>query len=113
MLVSKCLSTNAEYKAKSNEMQSAVNGNLCLLGWIHKVFLSFSQDTSLTTLWEYNALAGSLALDHESKKQFDSISSLCLEQLELTREKHSEGILNIRNRVEHCLKKDYLVQYLP
>lgn len=77
MFVSKCLSTNSEYKAKSDEMQSAVND--------------------------------SLAMDYETKKHFDSMSSLCLEQLERTREKHSEGVLNIRNRVEHCLKKDYLI----
>lgn len=50
MFVSKCLSTNSEYKAKSDEMQSAVNGNLSLLGMIVKAFLSFLHDTSLTTL---------------------------------------------------------------
>ncbi|KAL8125892.1 hypothetical protein AgCh_013261 [Apium graveolens] len=75
--VSKCVSTSSEYKAKSDEMHSAVND--------------------------------SLAMDHEAKKQYDSMSSLCLEQLERTREKHSECIFNIRNRVEHCLKKDYLI----
>ncbi|KAK1392615.1 kinesin-like protein KIN-5B [Heracleum sosnowskyi] len=77
MFVSKCLSTNSEYKAKSDEMQTAVND--------------------------------SLAMDHETKKHYDSMSSLCLEQLERTREKHSECIFNIRNRVEHCLRKDYLI----
>ncbi|WOG91218.1 hypothetical protein DCAR_0310466 [Daucus carota subsp. sativus] len=77
VFLSKCLSTNAEFKAKSNEMLSAVNG--------------------------------SLAMDHETKKQFDSMSSSCWEQLERTREKHTQSILNIRNRVEHCLRKDYMI----
>lgn len=56
-----------------------------------------------------SAVNDSLTLDHETKKEFDSMYSLCAEQLNHIREKHGESILNIRNRAEQCLRKDYLV----
>lgn len=58
------------------------------------------------------ASADSLKTDHETKKELDSMSSLCLDQLKSIREKHSGSISDIRNRAEHCLRKDYLVCYL-
>ncbi|KAK3016108.1 hypothetical protein RJ639_006352 [Escallonia herrerae] len=53
--------------------------------------------------------ADSLVLDHETKRELDSMSSLYADQLKSVREKHGQSILDIRNRAEQCLKKDYLI----
>lgn len=57
-------------------------------------------------------LADSLMLDQEAKKEIDSISILCLDQLKGITENHSESVTKIRNQAEKCLRKDYLVRFL-
>ncbi|KAK0585310.1 hypothetical protein LWI29_026650 [Acer saccharum] len=49
--------------------------------------------------------------DHESKKEVDSMTTACLNQLKSIQEKHGERITNIRNQTEKCLTKDYLVDH--
>ncbi|KAK3226447.1 hypothetical protein Dsin_006309, partial [Dipteronia sinensis] len=49
--------------------------------------------------------------DHESKKEVDSMTTTCLDQLKLIQEKHGESITNIRNQAEKSLTKDYLVDH--
>ncbi|KAL6966123.1 hypothetical protein U1Q18_042582 [Sarracenia purpurea var. burkii] len=48
-------------------------------------------------------------LDQEAKEEIDSMSTLCLDQLQCMRERHTESITNIRNQAEKCLRNDYLV----
>ncbi|XP_043713441.1 kinesin-like protein KIN-5B [Telopea speciosissima] len=55
------------------------------------------------------AVKDSLLLDHESKKGIESISTLCMDQLRSVQDNHSEGVSNLRNRAEQCLRKEYLV----
>ncbi|KAF9593583.1 hypothetical protein IFM89_024217, partial [Coptis chinensis] len=57
------------------------------------------------------AINNSLLLDHETMKEIESKSTLCSGPLRLLQENHSESILNIRNRADHCLTKDYLVDH--
>jgi kinesin family protein 11 len=49
--------------------------------------------------------------DQETKKEIDSITSLCLGQLKSTQENHGDRISNIRSKAEKCLTKDYLVYF--
>lgn len=48
-------------------------------------------------------------LDHENKKEMDSMTTQWLEQLNSLQDKHGEDISNIHVQAEKCLVKDYLV----
>ncbi|XP_065625906.1 kinesin-like protein KIN-5B [Quercus suber] len=48
-------------------------------------------------------------LDHEIKKEIDSMTTLCLDQIKLIQETHGTSISDIRSQAEKCLVKDYLV----
>ncbi|KAF5181319.1 Kinesin-like protein kin-5b [Thalictrum thalictroides] len=54
-------------------------------------------------------VSNSLQLDHETKKEIELMSTLCLGQLKSIQEKHSENISTIRSRADQCLTKEYLV----
>lgn len=54
-------------------------------------------------------MSDSLVLDHENKKELDSISTSCLEELKSTQDNHGRTISKIRDQAEQCLIKDYLV----
>ncbi|KAF6144542.1 hypothetical protein GIB67_024005 [Kingdonia uniflora] len=51
----------------------------------------------------------SLQLDHEAKKEIESLSHLCLDQLKSVQYNHGEGISGIRNNADQCLRKEYSV----
>ncbi|KAK9291095.1 hypothetical protein L1049_009282 [Liquidambar formosana] len=95
------------------EIESAVKENICANYMAHEEFLSVSSSMGA----EFDARAcdilaavnDSLMLDHKSKKEMDSMSNLCLDQLKSIQEKHSESISKIRNQAEQRLRKDYLV----
>ena len=53
--------------------------------------------------------ADSLMLDHVNKKEIDSMTTLCLDQIKLIQETHGTNISDIRSQAEKCLVKDYLV----
>ncbi|KAM7509768.1 hypothetical protein LguiB_008643 [Lonicera macranthoides] len=71
--------------------------------------LSMDADFEVKACDMQSAVNDLLKMDHETKKELDSMSTLCLDQLKSIREKHSGSISNIRSRAEHCLRKDYLV----
>ncbi|KAJ8899958.1 hypothetical protein K2173_019663 [Erythroxylum novogranatense] len=48
-------------------------------------------------------------LDQESKKEMNSMTTLCFDQLKSLQENHGQGISSIRTKSEKCLTKDYLV----
>lgn len=54
-------------------------------------------------------LSDSHSLDHENKKEIDSMTTSCLGQAKSMQEKHGESISNIRSQAEKCLTKDYMV----
>ncbi|KAB5552036.1 hypothetical protein DKX38_009347 [Salix brachista] len=51
----------------------------------------------------------SMTRDQETKKEIDSITSLCQGLLKSTQENHGDRISIIRSKAEKCLTKDYLV----
>ena len=48
-------------------------------------------------------------LDHVNKKEIDSMTTLCLDQIKLIQEMHGTNVSDIRSQAEKCLVKDYLV----
>ncbi|CAK9155209.1 unnamed protein product [Ilex paraguariensis] len=106
-------SINHLNKSSFAEIKSAVKEKVCANQAAHDQFVC----TSSTMDAEFEAqtcdvlttINDSLKLDHEAKNELDSISTICLDQLNSLRENHSGSISNIRNRAEQCLRKDYLV----
>ncbi|XP_057471341.1 kinesin-like protein KIN-5B [Actinidia eriantha] len=100
-------------KSSIAETSSTVNTKTCANQAAHEELVSTS--SSITAEFEAKAcdtrgaVNDSLMLDQEAKKEIDSMSILCLDQLSCIREKHTDSITNIRNQAEQCLRKDYLV----
>lgn len=57
-------------------------------------------------------MADSLLQDQENKKELDSTTALCLDELKSIQEKHGKSISDIRSQAEKCFIKDYMVYYL-
>ncbi|KAF6164373.1 hypothetical protein GIB67_037530 [Kingdonia uniflora] len=85
-------------------------------GYIEKVESQFLEDTFLAAetkaAIESNLRNESLQLDHEAKKEIESLSHLCLDQLKSVQYNHGEGISGIRNNADQCLRKEYSVRLL-
>uniref|UniRef100_A0A5B7BVW2 Kinesin motor domain-containing protein n=1 Tax=Davidia involucrata TaxID=16924 RepID=A0A5B7BVW2_DAVIN len=107
------LSINDLNKSNIAGIESTVKDKICANHTAHEEFVSTS--SSMGAEFEAKAcdlqaaVNDSLTLDHETKKEMDSMSTLCLDQLKSIRELHGESISNIRNRAEQCIRKDYLV----
>lgn len=56
-----------------------------------------------------HVFADSLTLDMEHKNRIESISSICLNQLNSMQQNHGECISDIQCTKEQCLQKDYMV----
>lgn len=78
------------------------------LKFVHILIFSFVPVSYLT---EANKLLlpGALMLDHENKKEMDSMTTRWLEQLNSLQDKHGEDVSNIHVQAEKSLVKDYLV----
>lgn len=95
------------------EIESAVRDRVNKNHVAHQEFLSESSAMKA----DFDARIGdvmaavddSMMRDQETKKEIDSITSLCLGQLKSTQENHGDRISNIRSKAEKCLTKDYLV----
>ncbi|XP_060968909.1 kinesin-like protein KIN-5B [Cannabis sativa] len=95
------------------EIGSTVNKNISANIVAHKEFVSASQ----TVDEEFNTRASdtlttindSLNQDEENKKEIDSMTALCIYQLNSIEENHGQGILNIQSQTEKCLTKDYMI----
>jgi len=48
-------------------------------------------------------------MDHENKKEIDSMTTQLLEQLSSLQDKHGGNVSDINIEAEKCLVKDYLV----
>lgn len=57
-------------------------------------------------------MSDSHILDLENKKEIESMTTSCLDQLTSIQEKHGGSISNIRSQAEKCLTKDYMVHIL-
>ncbi|XP_011019903.1 PREDICTED: 125 kDa kinesin-related protein [Populus euphratica] len=95
------------------EIESAVRDRVNKNHVAHQEFLSASSamkadfDARIGDVMA--AVDASMMRDQETKKEIDSITSLCLGQLKSTQENHGDRISNIRSKAEKCLTKDYLV----
>lgn len=95
------------------EIESAVRDRVNKNHVAHQEFLSESSAMKA----DFDARIGdvmaavddSMMRDQETKKEIDSVTSLCLGQLKSTQENHGDRISNIRSKAEKCLTKDYLV----
>ncbi|OMO72729.1 hypothetical protein CCACVL1_17628 [Corchorus capsularis] len=97
------------------EINSIVKENIKGNHTVHEEFLSafssMDEEFGARTEDMMAAINDSLLCDRETKKEMDSLTKLCLEQLETVQENHCESISNIRREAEKCLIKDYLVDH--
>ncbi|XP_022748299.1 kinesin-like protein KIN-5B [Durio zibethinus] len=97
------------------EVKSTVKDNIKRNHTVHEEFLSAVSSMDA----EFDARTGdvmaaskdSLLCDHQSKKEIDSFTTVCLDQLKTVQENHGESISKIRSEAEKCLVKDYSVDH--
>lgn len=100
-------------KSCTRELLATIEEKIGANQTINEQFLSaFSSmdaefDDSICDLQE--AVNDCLMLDHESKKQADCTTTLCLDQLKYLQENHGQNVASIRTEAERCLVKNYLV----
>ncbi|KAK2657957.1 hypothetical protein Ddye_011009 [Dipteronia dyeriana] len=95
------------------KIESTVKENIRTNQTTHEEFVSACSSTDA----DFGARAGDIMTtvddlitrEHESKKEVDSMTTTCLDQLKLIQATHGESITNIRNQAEKSLTKDYLV----
>ncbi|KAE8719095.1 ATP binding microtubule motor family protein isoform 2 [Hibiscus syriacus] len=95
------------------EVKTSVSKNIRRNHAVHEELLSVisSMDAEFATRTGdiVAAINDSLLHDHECKKEIDSFTKSCVDQLKTVQEKHGESITNIRSEAQKCLTKDYLV----
>ncbi|XP_030926960.1 kinesin-like protein KIN-5B [Quercus lobata] len=106
-------SINSLNKTGVADMESTVKENIYTNHFAHEEFVSASSsvnaDFDAGACELLAAVNDSLMLDHENKKEIDSITTSCLDQIKLIQETHGTSISDIRSQAEKCLVKDYLV----
>ncbi|KAK7853037.1 kinesin-like protein kin-5b [Quercus suber] len=106
-------SINSLNKTGVADMESTVKENIYTNHFAHEEFVSASSSVNAdfdAGACELSAAVNdSLMLDHENKKEIDSMTTLCLDQIKLIQETHGTSISDIRSQAEKCLVKDYLV----
>ncbi|KAK7345653.1 hypothetical protein VNO77_16261 [Canavalia gladiata] len=107
------LSFNNLHKNNLAEIESTVKENILTNQALNQEFVFASQ--SMDSAYDaetHNLLVdvnGALMLDHENKKEMDSMTTRWLGQLNSLQDKHGEDISNIHVQAEKCLVKDYMV----
>ncbi|KAJ6363067.1 hypothetical protein OIU78_003283 [Salix suchowensis] len=95
------------------EIESVVRDRVSKNHVAHQEFLSASSamkaDFDARIADVMAGVDDSMMRDQETKKEIDSITSLCQGLLKSTQENHGDRISNIRSKAEKCLTKDYLV----
>ncbi|KAH7512980.1 kinesin-like protein KIN-5B [Ziziphus jujuba] len=95
------------------EVESTVRTNIHENQVAHEEFVSTSScadaDFNARVSDTLAAINDSLLLDLENKKEIESMTTLCLDQLDSIQDKHGESISSIRSQAEKSLTKDYLV----
>ncbi|KAK2455108.1 kinesin protein KIN-5D [Trifolium repens] len=107
------LSFNNFHKDNLAEIESTVKKNISTNHDLDKKFASASLSMDVDYDAETrNLLAdvnGALMMDHENKKEIDSMTTQWLEQLISLQDKHGEDVSDIHVQAEKSLVKDYLV----
>lgn len=97
------------------EIESVVRDRVSKNHVAHQEFLSASSamkaDFDARIAGVMAGVDDSMMRDQETKKEIDSITSLCQGLLKSTQENHGDRISNIRSKAEKCLTKDYLVHF--
>ncbi|KGN54222.1 kinesin-like protein KIN-5B [Cucumis sativus] len=100
-------------KIGATEIESSVKASICKNHFAHEEFSTVSSTLDADFDAEVSGVLASvndsLRLDHENKKELDSISTSCLDELKSTQDNHGRTISKIRDQAEQCLIKDYLV----
>ncbi|KAJ6407911.1 hypothetical protein OIU84_011257 [Salix udensis] len=95
------------------EIESVVRDRVSKNHVAHQQFLSASSamkaDFDARIADVMAGVDDSMMRDQETKKEIDSITSLCQGLIKSTQENHGDRISNIRSKAEKCLTKDYLV----
>ncbi|MBA0660865.1 hypothetical protein Goklo_012814 [Gossypium klotzschianum] len=100
-------------KSSLAEIKSTVRENIKRNHTVHEELLSALSSTGAEVgarTGDITAAINDLLLcDRECKKEIDSLTNCCLDQLKTVQEKHGESISNIRSEAEKCITRDYLV----
>ncbi|MBA0746972.1 hypothetical protein Gogos_009443 [Gossypium gossypioides] len=100
-------------KSSLAEIKSTVRENIKRNHTVHEELLSVLSSTGAEVgarTGDITAAINDLLLrDRECKKEIDSLTNCCLDQLKTVQEKHGESISNIRSEAEKCITRDYLV----
>ncbi|WJX18262.1 Kinesin-like protein KIN-5B, variant 2 [Trifolium repens] len=106
-------SFNNFHKNNLAEIESTVKKNISTNHALDQKFVSASLSMDLDyDAGTRNLLAdvnGALMMDHENKKEIDSMTTQWLEQLISLQDKHGEDVSDIHIQAEKSLVKDYLV----
>ncbi|KAJ1391346.1 P-loop containing nucleoside triphosphate hydrolase [Sesbania bispinosa] len=107
------LSFNNLHKSNLAEIESTVKENILTNHALNQQFvsasLSMDSDFDAGTRVLLADVNGALMLDHEHKKEIDSMTTRWLEQLNSLQNKHCEDTSNIHVQAEKSLVKDYLI----
>ncbi|GMJ03069.1 hypothetical protein like AT2G37420 [Hibiscus trionum] len=104
------LNTSSLAEIKSSVSES-IRRNHAVHDELLSVFSSKDAEFGTRTGDIVAAINDSLHHDHECKKEIDSFTNSCVDQLKTVQEKHGESISNIRTEAEKCITKDYLVDH--
>ncbi|MBA0596870.1 hypothetical protein Gorai_013676 [Gossypium raimondii] len=100
-------------KSSLAEIKSTVRENIKRNHTVHEELLSALSSTGAEVgarTGDITAAINDLLLrDRECKKEIDSLTNCCLDQIKTVQEKHGESISNIRSAAEKCITRDYLV----
>ncbi|KAG9155094.1 hypothetical protein Leryth_011080 [Lithospermum erythrorhizon] len=103
-----CVTKSSLTKMKSALLEKATTSRF---GYEELLSAFSSMDTDLQDQIQdaLVAIQGSLKLDAQTNKKISSISAICSDQLDASRNNHSKGVSLIRNTAEQYLRRDYMV----
>ncbi|OIW20314.1 hypothetical protein TanjilG_08288 [Lupinus angustifolius] len=101
------------HKSNIAEIECTVKEHVLMNHALNQEFmsatLSMDSDYDAGTCKLLADVKGALMLDHENKKEIDSMTGQLLEQLNSVQDNHGESISNIHVHAEKCLVTDYMV----
>ncbi|KAE9619448.1 putative plus-end-directed kinesin ATPase [Lupinus albus] len=101
------------HKSNIAEIECTVKENILMNHTLNQEFrsatLSMDSDYDAGTCKLLADVKGALMLDHENKKDIDSMTRRLLEQLNFVQDNHGESISNIHVHAEKCFVTDYMV----
>ncbi|RZC76117.1 hypothetical protein C5167_000248 [Papaver somniferum] len=90
-------------------VEEKINSNQTAFGEFDSLSSTMSAEFIAAATDVAVAVKNSLLMDHEVKKEIDSVVKLSKDQLASMKDYHGENVSSIRNKADQCLTKDYLV----